>query len=214
MATSDVKIDEGSALSLPTYTITEDAITKEIPRSALNSSDGTEIGTTADPINVALPTATVTALTPPAAISGFATSDKQLPDGHSVVLAAGTAEVGKLAAGTNIIGAVKRDTINYTAIRKYYTYTGAVTDGIVWSPAEGKKWVITDIVINTSEAATVTVEDDLAGGDSVVMKFTLDANGGYSQSFQTPLISGEADADLIVTTSAGNIQITVSGYEI
>lgn len=37
---------------------------------------------------VVLPEAQITALTPPAAITGFATATKQLPDGHSVALSA------------------------------------------------------------------------------------------------------------------------------
>lgn len=122
--------------------------------------------------------------------------------------------VAALPAGTNIIGAVKRDVVNYTPVRKYYTNAGAVTDGVVWSPASGKKWVVTDLVINTSAAATVTLEEDLSAGDSVVMKLDLAANGGVSTNFQTPLQSGEDDADLLVTTSAGNIYITAIGYEI
>ena len=43
MATGDITIDEGSTTNLPTYTITEDAVTKNIPRSAINNSSGTEI---------------------------------------------------------------------------------------------------------------------------------------------------------------------------
>ncbi len=101
-----------------------------------------------------------------------------------------------------------------THVKKYYTNAGAVTDGIVWSPAAGKRWYITDIIINTSAAAVVTLEDDLSGGDSPVMKFELAANGGMVSNFNTPLFSGEDAADLIVTTSAGNIYITVTGYEI
>jgi hypothetical protein len=122
--------------------------------------------------------------------------------------------VASLPAGTAIIGAVKRDTINYTAVRKYYTNAGAVTDGIVWSPASGKKWVVTDIKINVSAAATVTLEDDLSGGDSVVDKNEFAANGGMVSNLQTPWVSGEADADLMITTTAGNVYVQVSGYEI
>lgn len=101
-----------------------------------------------------------------------------------------------------------------THVKKYYTSAGAVTDGIIWSPAAGKRWYVTDIFINVSEAATITLEDDLAEGDSVVWKAELGANSGWSHSFTTPLFSGEDAADLIVTTDAGNIYITVCGYEI
>jgi len=99
-------------------------------------------------------------------------------------------------------------------VKKYYTNAGAVTDGIVWSPAAGKRWYVTDLIINVSAACTVTFEDDKAGGDEAVMKFELAANSGLSHSFATPWFSGEDAADLIVTTSAGNVYITVTGYEI
>lgn len=99
-------------------------------------------------------------------------------------------------------------------VKKYYTSAGAVTDGIIWSPAAGKRWYVTDLIINVSAAATVTLEDDLAGGDSAVMKFELAANSGISHSFNTPLYSGEDAADLLITTSAGNVYVTCVGYEI
>lgn len=103
---------------------------------------------------------------------------------------------------------------NTVHVKKYYTNSGAATDGIVWSPAAGKRWYVTDIFINVSAAATVTLEDDLAGGDSVVWKAELAANSGWSHSFQTPLFSGEDAADLLITTSAGNVYVMVTGYEI
>jgi len=101
-----------------------------------------------------------------------------------------------------------------THVKKYYTNAGAVTDGIIWSPAAGKRWYVTDIFINVSAAATVALEDDLGAGDSAVWKAELAANSGWSHSFNTPLYSGEDAADLIVTSSAGNIYITICGYEI
>jgi hypothetical protein len=99
-------------------------------------------------------------------------------------------------------------------VKKYYTNSGAVTDGIVWSPAAGKRWYVTDIFINTSAAATITLEDDKAGGDDVVWKAELAANSGWSHHFGTPLFSGEDAADLLVTTSAGNCYVSITGYEI
>lgn len=99
------------------------------------------------------------------------------------------------------------------SVKKYYTNAGAVTDGIIWSPAAGKRWHITDIFINVSAASVVTLEDDLAAGDSVVWKAELIGNSGWSHSFTTPLFSGEDAADLIVTSTAGNIYVTVTGYE-
>lgn len=99
-------------------------------------------------------------------------------------------------------------------VKKYYTNAGAVTDGIVWSPAAGKRWYVTDIFINVSAAAAVTLEDGKGAGDDVVWKAELAANSGWSHSFGTPLFSGEDAADLLVTTSAGNVYIMITGYEI
>lgn len=103
---------------------------------------------------------------------------------------------------------------NGPQVKKYYSATGATTDGIVWSPASGKRWYITDLIFTTSAAATVTFEDDKSGGDETVLAGDFAANSGLSHHFATPLFSGEDAADLMVTTSAGNIKVTVVGYEI
>ena len=99
-------------------------------------------------------------------------------------------------------------------VKKYLASTGAVTDGIVWSPAAGKRWYVTDMIITTSAAATVTIEDDVAAGDVVVLALDLAANSGIAHHFATPLFSQEDAADLLITTSAGNSKITVVGYEV
>jgi len=120
--------------------------------------------------------------------------------------------------GLNTIGKVGPNDYelagNTLHVKKYYTNAGAVTDGIVWSPASGKRWYITDIFINVSAAATVTLEDDLVAGDSVVWKAELAANSGWSHSFTTPLYSSEDEADLIITTSTATCYVTICGYEV
>lgn len=104
--------------------------------------------------------------------------------------------------------------VGTSSVKKYYTNAGAVTDGIVWSPAAGKRWYITDIFIGVSADAIVTLEDDLVAGDSPVWKHEVAGNSGWSHPFNTPLFSSEDGADLLVTTSAGNVYITITGYEI
>lgn len=148
-------------------------------------------------------------------------------------LPAGTNAIGKLAsnsgvdigdvtltAGTSAIGTLLPPDIDITAhtnyARKYYTSTGAATDSIVWSPAAGKRWHVTGLYINVSAAATVTLEDDKSGGDDPVFKSEFAANSGVFLTFpeKYPMASGEDAADLIITTSAGNVYVTVVGYEI
>ena len=56
----------------------------------------------------------------------------------------------------------------------------------------------------------------MAAGDSAVLKGEFKAGSGVTIPFDAmyPLASGEDAADLLVTTSAGNIYITCVGYEI
>ncbi len=105
---------------------------------------------------------------------------------------------------------------NANHAQKYYTNAGAVTDGIIWSPAAGKRWHVLTLYINVSAAATVTLEDDLAGGDSAVWKGELAANSGVVLTYdkEHPFSSTEDAADLIVTTTAGNVYIQAVGYEV
>lgn len=162
-----------------------------------------------------------------------------IQDGGNTITVDGTVTVGSITAGDNNIGNVDVVTLpvltagtgalntvgkvapndyelagNTLHVKKYYTNAGAVTDGIIWSPAAGKRWYVTDLIINVSAAATVTLEDDLTAGDSAVMKFELAANSGIAHSFNTPLYSGEDAADLLITTTAGNVYVTVTGYEV
>lgn len=150
-----------------------------------------------------------------------------------VVLAAGTNGIGKLTAnsgvdigdvtltaGTAAIGSLLPSDTDVTAhtnyARKYYTSAGAATDGIIWSPAAGKRWHVVTMYINVSAAATVTLEDDKAGGDDPVWKGELAANSGVVLQFpeKYPMASGEDAADLLVTTTGANIYITCVGYEV
>lgn len=226
MATSFIGTGEPETptKNIASNSISEDAKTKELQRTVPNKSDGTEIFTTANPGAVSLPSATVTTLTPPAAITNFANETggnlaavKTAVEVIDNIVSGSEAQVDVVAAlpaGTNIIGAVKRDVINYTSVNKYVALTGAQTDGIVWSPASGKQIVVTDISLTVSAAATVTLEWDKSAGDEAIAGWDLAANGGVSMNLQTPLVCSEDDADLIVTTSAGNVKVTVVGYEI
>lgn len=155
-----------------------------------------------------------------------ANSGVDIGDVDITSIAAGDNNIGNvdiasaIPAGTNAIGKLLPMDIDVTAhtnyARKYYTNAGAVTDGIIWSPASGKRWHVTTMYIQVSAAATVTLEDDKAGGDDPVWKAELAANSGAVLQFPPdyPLASGEDAADLIITTSAGNVYVTCVGYEI
>jgi len=132
-------------------------------------------------------------------------------------LPAGSNLIGKvdinsaIPAGTNIIGAVKKDKINYTIVNKHVSSSDATGGVTVWDPTAGTKWVVTDLIISTDTAMTVTVKD----GTTAILVLYLAANGGMVSNFQTPLESSAADNNLTVTASAaGNIAVTATGYEI
>lgn len=62
MATSKISLDTGSTLHTATHTISEDALTKHIPRSNLNNSAGAEIGVAANPLYTIPSGGTITTL--------------------------------------------------------------------------------------------------------------------------------------------------------
>ena len=127
--------------------------------------------------------------------------------------------VAALPAGTNALGKMLPPDVDVTAhtnyARKYYT-SATPTDGIIWSPAAGKRWHVVTLYINVSAASTVTLEDDKSGGDDPVWKGEIAANSGVVLHFpeKYPMASGEDAADLTITATAGTVYVTCVGYEV
>ncbi len=69
MATSKIAVTEGSGANIATNSITEDAVTKQVQRTSLNNSSGTEVGTSANPI-VIVGSVQGTFTSGPASVSG------------------------------------------------------------------------------------------------------------------------------------------------
>lgn len=199
--------------------ITRSALPTGASTSAKQDTLDTSINTLLKPASTLAGVTTVTTVTAVTAITN--------------ALPAGTNAIGKLAAnsgvdigdvtltaGTDAIGKLLPPDVDVTAhtnyVRKYYTNAGAVTDGIIWSPAAGKRFHVVTLYLQVSAVATVTLEDDKAGGDDPMWKGELAANSGVVLSFteKYPMASGEDAADLIITTTAGNVYVTAVGYEI
>ena len=113
-----------------------------------------------------------------------------------------------LPAGSNAIGAVKDAGVSYAPIRKWANVGGA-GNYVAWDPAPGKKAVITDAVISTNAANTVTLK--LAGVEFIGPLYFA-ANGGLSSNLKTPIVGG-ADENVTFTTTAGSTTVTLTGYE-
>ena len=116
-----------------------------------------------------------------------------------------------LATGTNIVGAVKRDIVNYTKVKKYVAL-GTTAETTIWDPTSGKKFVITDIFVSATAAGTCTIRDGTAGTTFLIA--SLAENGGFITNLQTPIESATADNNLTAQASAATQYVLVCGYEV
>lgn len=119
--------------------------------------------------------------------------------------------VAALPTGTNIIGAVKRDVVNYTKVYKYVALANT-NETTVWDPTAGTKFVITDIFVSATAAGTCTLKDGTAGTTFLIA--SLAANGGFVTNLQTPIQSTTADNNLTATAGAATQYVLVCGYEV
>ena len=102
-----------------------------------------------------------------------------------------------------------------TLIHKTVDFAASETAQAIWTPASGKKFVITDIIISCSAAGTITVFDSTDSTANRVVKGSFAANGGLTHPYSKSFVSATADNVLKYTTGAGIAgSITVSGYEI
>ena len=100
-------------------------------------------------------------------------------------------------------------------IHKFFHSAGvAASSGVVWSPTSGKRWVLTDLIVSTTPASNIRLEENLSEGAASLIAVDLAANGGFAKRFKSPIVCSEANADLIVTSTAGNITVTATGFEL
>lgn len=235
--TIDAVLDTINAKLVTGTDIGDVTINNSTGAAAVNIQDGGNTITVDG--TVAVTNADITSIKTAVEILDNAISGSEMQVDVVAALPAGTNAIGKLAAnsgvdigdvdvtslpalaaGTNAVGKLLPPDVDVTAhtnyARKYYTSAGAATDGIIWSPAAGKRWHVAWIYIQVSAAATVTLEDDKAGGDDPIFKSEFAANSGTFLTFpdQYPMSSGEDAADLTITTTAGNVYVSCGGWEI
>lgn len=106
---------------------------------------------------------------------------------------------------------VKVNTQNYITVTKYGDYTTQQTNTDLWTPATGKKFVLTDISISTATTGTITLLDEA----TIIREYKFAENGGAVENLKSAVISAAANNDLKVTTSGAlDCFIAVSGYEV
>jgi hypothetical protein len=94
-------------------------------------------------------------------------------------------------------------------------FAASATACAIWTPGSGKKFAITDLIVSTASAGTLTIFDHADGTASRVAKLNLAANGGAVINYRKPRISSTADYVLKYTASNTAVgSITVSGYEV
>lgn len=93
------------------------------------------------------------------------------------------------------------------------SYSTAQTDAILYTASSGLRFVITDVIISTSPASTVTLQEDRTD-DENIFKFTYAANGGSVINLNTPIKGRVSGSSLLFTsTGSGQVDVTISGYE-
>ena len=111
-------------------------------------------------------------------------------------------------------------------VHKEYLSTGATTSAVVWTPATGKRIVLTDCDVlpsaagatsvffdsDAAPAAETTLNSDGKGTSGRVMKGDFAVNGGITKAMNMPR-RGPLDGVLRVTMPATGCYLYVSGYE-
>ena len=89
-------------------------------------------------------------------------------------------------------------------------YSTQQTNTALWTPATGKRFVLTDIVVSSDAEGTITLLDNT----TVIRKYYLGANGGVVENMMSDEESAAVDSVLKVTTSAAiACYVVVKGYE-
>lgn len=99
-------------------------------------------------------------------------------------------------------------------VHKDIKWTGALVGSALWTPATGKRFIVTDFLIICSNAVELTVFDGTDSDGNRLVGGSFAANGGISApNLRSSFRSSAINNVLKITTSAGSGYITVLGYE-
>ena len=123
-------------------------------------------------------------------------------------------KVDSSAVTWSISGSVTTSGVSVTLVHHAVDFTAGQTAQAVWTPASGKKFVITDMSISFTDAGAITVFDNTDSTANRVFKGYFPANDGFDHSCGKPFKSSTNDNVLKYTTdvtAAGSL--VVWGYE-
>ena len=89
---------------------------------------------------------------------------------------------------------------------------GAVTGSALWTPATGKRIILTDLIVSTSSATTITVFWDDDTTDNRILKAYFAANQGAIPTTSGLMIL-QRNAVIKVTNVNPTVSITLVGVE-
>ena len=89
---------------------------------------------------------------------------------------------------------------------------GAVTGADIWDPTDGKRIILTDLVVSTSSATTVTIFWDVDDIDHRILKAYFAANQGAIPT-TSGLVLLPRNAVIKVTNVNPTVSITCIGVE-
>lgn len=98
--------------------------------------------------------------------------------------------------------------VGYTPVHRQQV-VNVVTGTIIWTATSGKYLILTDLILSSSTANTVTITVDT----STVGPFYFASWGGAVSNFRTPVVAASTNTSLRLTTTAGTTSITCEGYE-
>jgi len=98
------------------------------------------------------------------------------------------------------------------AFQATITSADATTATQVKAKTASKKIYITDLVISVDTAMSIQLQDDAGTPEVLMEQIYLPANSVFSKAFNTPLVvATNQDLD-VITSAAGNISVTCTGY--
>lgn len=120
-------------------------------------------------------------------------------------------EAGKYAMPVREVGIPVYATEMFQAT---ITSANASSATLVKAATESKSIYITDLIISSDTALNAQLQDNTGTPVVLMEQIYLPANSVFSKQFKTPIKVASGNQLNIITSGAGNISVTVTGYVI
>lgn len=194
--TSQIGTSEGSGKNIATYAVTEDAMTKQVQRTALNEADGSDVG-----LSAKLGSVTESAPASDTASSGLNGRLQRIAQRLTTLMSTVLSVI--VSAPTTPVKGV----------------TSAITDTtstqVIAAGGVGIKTYITDILVTNSHATVGTFIKILDGSTIIWEGYAAAAGGGFACHLRTPLVgSANTAVNVQAVTTGANFIASISGYQL